>query len=577
MANINRLTSKRAIGIVHILGSLLIALGSSTLGNPPSANAVTAYLHQSQVNSQLDTYLTHTPGGEAQLLWDGDSTLTVTIDMSGGVAPLDIHPASINKGSCETDDNGVLYPLSPVQPKQPSPSNSTTTPVASDAPTIVNISSTTIIPVVQTGIPSSGWFLSVYNGPTLSTPTQSIPIACADITNFNTSTKASQYVSLALGPTKGPNQAANGIATTTLYNNQLVIAIKMSGLAPNSTHLADIHQGSCNSQGPMVRRLTPVVANASGIGNSRTILSGMASIPNNWYVNVHLGATETDMSTQAGFDPFVCGNIGTRPPSSRVVSQLASQLNSQSNTYLTHSPTGSAQLLWDKTSTLTVSIDMTGELVPSRSYSASINKGSCETDNNGVLYPLSPVRAQVQRSRAPNSPKTVNMASNTIIPLVRAGLPSNGWFLSVYNGPDRSLPIACADITNLNTSTQASQYVSLVLGPTKGPNQAANGTATTTLYNNEFVVTITMSGLMPNSTHQADISQGRCSSQGSMAQRLTPVVADASGIGTSTTAISGITAVPNNWYVNVHLGATKSDPKTQADFDPFVCGDININ
>jgi len=306
MTNIEHQTSKRAIGVVLILGSLLIALGSSTIGHLPSANAVVSHL-QALPNSQSDSYLTHTPGGNAQLLWDGDSTLTVTISMDG-MAPTDIHPASIHKGSCETSDEGVLYPLSPVQAKQSSPSvqqgnNSPNAPVA------VDMVSQTIIPLVQTGIPSSGWFLSVYNGPTLSPPTQNIPIACADIINLNTSTSASQYVRLSLGSSKGPNQAANGIATTTLYNNQFVVAITMSGLEPGSTHQADIHRGRCDSQGPVVHPLTPVVADARGIGTSTTAISGISSVPDNWYVNVHLGATQADMNTQVGFDPFVCGQI----------------------------------------------------------------------------------------------------------------------------------------------------------------------------------------------------------------------------------------------------------------------------
>src|SRR5260370_17538747 len=88
---------------------MYIAVSYSTICNPHAAKAV---------NSQSDTYLKHTPGGTAQLLWDQNSTLTVTIDMTGEVAQKDIHPASINKGSCEKGDDGVLYPLSPVHAEQ---------------------------------------------------------------------------------------------------------------------------------------------------------------------------------------------------------------------------------------------------------------------------------------------------------------------------------------------------------------------------------------------------------------------------------------------------------------------------
>ncbi len=573
MANINRRTSKRAIGVVLILGSMLIALSYSTIGNPQPAKAV---------NSQSDTYLKHTPGGTAQLLWDQNSTLTVTIDMAGEVAQKDIHPASINKGSCEKGDDGVLYPLSPVQAEQSSPPSVPGVQQGSNlpnAPVTVNMASKTIIPQVQTGIPTSGWFLNVYNGPTLSPPTQNIPIACADITNLNTSTNASQFVSLNLGPSKGPNQAANGTVTTTLYNNQLVLAITASGLAPNSTHQAEIHQGQCSSQGPVVHTLPPIVANGGGIGTSTTTISGITSIPNNWYVMAHLGATKADMGTQSGFDPIVCGDVGSPPSARPIVSHLQSQLNSQSDTYLKHSPSGNAQLLWGKKSTLTVTIDMTGQVASGNTYPARISKGSCETGSTGVLYPLSPVKAQ--RPSSPSPSAGVSMESKTIIPLVQNGIPTSGWVLNVYNGPtlsspNENIPIACADITNFNTSTRASQSVSLVLGPTKGSNQAANGVATTTLYNNQYVIEITMNGLAPNSTHQADIRQGRCNSQGPVVHTLTSVVTDGSGNGTSTTSISGITSVPNNWYINVHLGSTKTDMNTQTSSDPFACGEISI-
>jgi len=62
--------------------------------------------------------------------------------------------------------------------------------------------SVTTIKDINDGIPASGWFINVHNGPDLSTDLQARPIACGDIINFNTSTSTNQTVNLTLGPTR---------------------------------------------------------------------------------------------------------------------------------------------------------------------------------------------------------------------------------------------------------------------------------------------------------------------------------------------------------------------------------------
>lgn len=293
MTNIEGLRSKRAIGVGLILISILTVLSYSILGNPPSASAVVSL--QSRPTIQPQTDLKHSPHGKADLVWDAKhDTLTVTITISG-LAPNSTHPAHIHKGSCETSDDGVLYPLNAVVADNGGVSTSKTT-----------------IQQVEDGIPASGWFINVHNGPTLSPDIQKTPIGCGDIINFNTSTSTNQSVDLALGPTKAPNQAANGVATLSLTNKQLVVTVTVSGLAPGSTHQAHIHQGSCLSQGPVVHPLTPIVADHKGNGTSKTTIPNVSSIPTNWYVNVHLAATPADLGTQTGFDPLACGNVVTQ-------------------------------------------------------------------------------------------------------------------------------------------------------------------------------------------------------------------------------------------------------------------------
>ncbi len=290
MTNIEGLRSKRAIGVGLILISIVTVLSYSILGNPQSASAVVSL--QSRPTIQPQTDLKHSPHGKADLVWDAKhDTLTVTITISG-LAPNSTHPAHIHKGSCEASDNGVLYPLNAVVADNSGTSTSETT-----------------IQQVENGIPASGWFINVHNGPTLSPDIQKTPIGCGDIINFNTSTSTNQSVDLALGPTQNANQAANGVATLSLDNNQLRVTITASGLEPNSKHQAHIHQGSCRSQGPVVYPLNPVIVDNNGNGTSRTIIHNVTSIPGNWYVNVHLAATPAELNTQTGFDPLACGDV----------------------------------------------------------------------------------------------------------------------------------------------------------------------------------------------------------------------------------------------------------------------------
>src|SRR2546429_4247130 len=247
MINMDRWTSKRAIGVALILVSMLIVLGYSTIGNPPSANAVVPLQTPTDVpdtsdtstptniqtpttptNMQPQANLKHSASGIADLVWNAkQQALTVTITMTG-LAPNSTHPAHIHKGSCETSDQGILYPLNPVVANQTGgtgPSNPMVLPTQTagginslnvTGPTQtaggkssslpepnrkVSASKTTITQV-KTGIPASGWYINVHNGATLSPDTQKTPIACADIINFNTSITTNQFLDVILGSTK---------------------------------------------------------------------------------------------------------------------------------------------------------------------------------------------------------------------------------------------------------------------------------------------------------------------------------------------------------------------------------------
>jgi hypothetical protein len=216
------------------------------------------------------------------------------------------------------------------------------------------------------GIPAQGWYIDVHNGPQLADERQQERIACANIINANalisapppttstsptttSQTKISKIPSTTHGviSTENPlvpppvtsipssitssNQVINVSLGTSVDNNQsvtvggvelsinnrrgnpsLVVKIFLFRLAPNSRHVAHIHSGSCESQGPVVHALNPVRADSVGFGTSTTTLSNVSSIPDTgWYVNVHRAATMDALSDQTGFDPIACGNIST--------------------------------------------------------------------------------------------------------------------------------------------------------------------------------------------------------------------------------------------------------------------------
>jgi hypothetical protein len=169
--------------------------------------------------------------------------------------------------------------------------------------------SETTISGVGTGIPQSGWYVNIYNGPTLESDLEKAAIACGDIVNSNASTSSNQSVRLTLGGTADYSQAASGNAQMSIADGKLTVQVALSGLAPNSTHMAHIHSGSCNAQGSVVYTLNPIVANASGEGTSTTTVDQVTSIPGSgWYITVHQGATMGELLTQTGNDPIACGN-----------------------------------------------------------------------------------------------------------------------------------------------------------------------------------------------------------------------------------------------------------------------------
>jgi hypothetical protein len=85
------------------------------------------------------------------------------------------------------------------------------------------------------------------------------------------------------------------------------VTVKLTGLAPNSSHISHVHAGKCSQPGSIVYALVQVIADASGAATATTTVPSAYLVPaSGWYVNVHHGPDFTD----ADYAPSdSCGNL----------------------------------------------------------------------------------------------------------------------------------------------------------------------------------------------------------------------------------------------------------------------------
>ena len=243
---------------------------------------------------QIGAELKHSPVGMVDLTWNPDNqNLEVKVSATG-LAPNSTHPEHIHAGTCASNPMGaIIYTLNPL---------------VADAHGVG--SAETTIENVKNGIPVSGWYVNVHNGPTLNSDLQAQPIACGTVSNEQTSKNDKQTVHLTLQGTMAPNEDAHGSAQVRVEDNKIVVTLTVYGLAPNTTHMAHIHAGSCENQGAVVYPLQPAVADAHGDSTTTTTINNVKHFsPSRLYINVHEAGTMAGMATQQGFDPMACGNL----------------------------------------------------------------------------------------------------------------------------------------------------------------------------------------------------------------------------------------------------------------------------
>ncbi len=274
----------RFLAVGAIMALLLVGCGSGE--HPPTANQPTAV-----TNLTASAVLKHMPQGSALLTWTpGNQTLNVNVHLYG-LAPSSTHPTRLQSGSC-SKQGPIVYTLNNV---------------VADAHGVASV--TTQIKNVKNGIPASGWYVNVHNGPGLSPADQFLPIVCGDISNPAPTTTSLEQITTPLisAQGSGDSESAHGSAHLQLAHNILTVTLVLSGLQPDSTHAAHIHAGSCQSQGAVVYPLDVVKADSSGNASETTTIPNVKTIAaSGWYINVH---QSTNLSAQTGFDPIACGDV----------------------------------------------------------------------------------------------------------------------------------------------------------------------------------------------------------------------------------------------------------------------------
>ena len=98
----------------------------------------------------------------------------------------------------------------------------------------------------------------------------------------------------------GPGKIVKGTGTFT-------VTIKLTGMAPSSSHISHIHSGSCAKNGGVAYALTQVIADSSGTATVTSTVPAAYSVPaGGWYVNVHHGP---DFSAPANGPSISCGDL----------------------------------------------------------------------------------------------------------------------------------------------------------------------------------------------------------------------------------------------------------------------------
>jgi CHRD domain len=215
----------------------------------------------------------------------------------------------------------------------------------------------------------------------------------------------------------------------------LTVKISLIGMAPTSTHPANIHAGSCAKPGAMVYPLQNVVADTHGVGSSTTVIQKVTTLPaSEWYIAVHNGP---GLAPADQFSPIVCSDLTFTKISPAKMTSVQVPLNAAPGSSTSETAKGTAHLTLSG-KTLTVKLTLSG-LQPKSSHAAHIHAGSCASQG-AVIYPLQNVVADASGNA--NETTTIHNVSS---------IPGRNWYVNIHYSTDISTqtgfnPIACGNV-----------------------------------------------------------------------------------------------------------------------------------
>jgi hypothetical protein len=101
--------------------------------------------------------------------------------------------------------------------------------------------------------------------------------------------------------------SVSGTADVAKSAGSFTVTVNLTGLPPNSSHIAHIHAGKCAAPGGVAFALQQLIADPSGASATTTVVPAGYAVPSfGWYVNIHRGP---DFSVPANAPSISCGDM----------------------------------------------------------------------------------------------------------------------------------------------------------------------------------------------------------------------------------------------------------------------------
>jgi hypothetical protein len=280
-----------------VAAATLLAASAACGGPAPSGAPVSPAPPAGSAHGQINVALRTMPSGTATLSWD-PNTKRITAAMNAfGFTPGAGHAMYIYPGGCAGQNQ---------------PPSARFSDIAADPSG--DVSQRVLSQPAPGGIPA-GAYLAIHLAPGGalgdSGQVSFTPIACAQIPP---GTQPTGPVTLRLAPPAGHTPSGSAQLSYDGVRHTLHVAVRASGLTPNSTHAVHIHNGSCQAQGAVRYGLPDLRADAQGNAALSATVGNVtdAPPPGGWYINVHFGSSNQILTGNRPtplFAPIMCGGV----------------------------------------------------------------------------------------------------------------------------------------------------------------------------------------------------------------------------------------------------------------------------